>query len=499
MKLRLKSFGMKLWLCFALFSAIIFVALWLLQTVFLQSFYNGMAIQNVQKVAAQIAEQRDSEDLESAIDNFALNDSLLIFLTDWQGNVIYSADQNSFVYQENRTWHTSENGNDNPYRNPDEMLNWQVGAFHNLPQGYDEFLQQLLASDDDHVGYTLENDTAYIYGMKLSASGAAAGLLGGKEAVLYISMPLGAVGAAVAILRLQLVWVTLVSLVIGFVIAYFLSRRFARPVSSISAQAKRMANGNFDGDFEKGFCLELDELSDTLGQTADALAQAENYRRELLANVSHDLRTPLTMIRGYAESVRDITWEDHEKRETDLTIIIREADRLTGLVNDILDYSALQAADQSVEWENVDISSAAQNVMKQFEPLCMRDSYTIEAFIEPERWVRGNKKQLVRVLYNLIDNAIQHAGSSRKIQIVVKDLGKSIRIEVRDYGKGIRQDELPYVWDRYFTSKQRQRSGGGSGLGLAIAKEILLAHKAEFGVENESRQGCLFWFALGKM
>lgn len=498
MKFKRKAFGMKLWLYFILFSAIIFVTLWLLQTVFLQNFYNGMAIRNIQKVATQIAEQRDSEDLESVIDNFARNDSLLIFLTDWQGNVIYSADQNKSVYQENRTWHTSDSDNDNPYRNSDEMLNWQIGAYRNLPQGYDEFLQQLSSSNDSRVGYALENNTAYVYGMILSASGTASGLLGDKGTVLYISMPLGAVGAAVGILRIQLVWVTLASLAIGFIIAYFISHRFARPVSAILMQARRMANGDFDGDFEKGFCLELDELSETLGQTADALAQAENYRRELLANVSHDLRTPLTMIRGYAESVRDITWEDNENRETDLTIIIREADRLTGLVNDILDYSALQATDRPAEWKDVDLSCAAQYAIEQFAPLCVRDGYTIESDIVPGQWVCGDRKQLVRVLYNLIDNAIHHAGNSRNIQVAVKDIGKSVRVEVRDYGEGILPDELPYIWDRYFTTKQRKRSSGGSGLGLAIAKEILLAQKAEFGVKSEIGQGCLFWFVLGK-
>ena len=107
-----------------------------------------------------------------------------------------------------------------------------------------------------------------------------------------------------------------------------------------------MAGGDFKRGFEKGFCSELDELSDTLDQTAFDLAQAENFRQELLANVSHDLRTPLTMIKGYAEMVRDISWEDEEKREADLAIIIREVDRLTGLVNEILEYSALQAGEQ---------------------------------------------------------------------------------------------------------------------------------------------------------
>lgn len=498
MKFDLKSFGMKLWLYFILFAAIIFGALWLLQTVFLQNFYNGMVIQNIEKVAAQIADQRASPDLDSIIDNLTYNNSLLIFLTDWQGNVLYTSDEHSYIYQKNRNWHISNSVKDNPYRNTDELLNWQIGAFRNLPQDYDTFLQILSESDAGHVGYQLENGAAYVYGMVFQKSGATTNLLGDEETVLYISTPLDAVNATVGILRVQLVWVTIASFIVGFVIAFFISRRFAQPVSAISTQAKRMADGNFEGIFEKGFCSELDELSDTLGQTAIDLARAENFRREFLANVSHDLRTPLTMIKGYAEILRDISWEDEEKREADLEIVIREADRLTELVNEILEYSALRSEKQISEFTDVDLSSTAQYVVGQFRPLCERNGYYIETLIEPSELVCGNKEQLARVLYNLIDNAIRHTGDSKKIQIVLKNFTTAVRIEVRDYGNGVSQDELPHIWDRYFASKQRRHDGNGSGLGLAIAKEILLAHKARFGVESENGQGSIFWFELEK-
>lgn len=527
----------KLWVCFGLYAAIIFVTLWLLQVVFLQKFYNKMVIQNVKKVAKQIKTQESQNDLEEVIDEAALQHSLLIFLTDSQGNVLYNADEHNSVYEkyensnktekdteknitenteenatENITENTDENTDtksalkedtktdQNPYFDSEEPMNWQLGAFRNLPQDYTKFLEQLLKSKDGTIGYTTKDDAAYVYGTKLSVSERNKWSDKG-ELILYISTQLGAVGAATNILRVQLVWVTILSLLIGFFIAYFFSRQFAKPISAISTQAKRMAVGEFEGEYERGFCQELDELSDTLKETATTLHQLENTRRELLANISHDLRTPLTMIKGYAEMVRDISWNDDEKREEDLMIIINESDRLTRLVNDILEYSSVQSAQYTVEFQAISISNLTKQVADQFAPLCEKKNIVIETEIQENQWVKGDQKLIERVLYNLIDNAICHSTDredNRKgvIQVRVKEKEHTVLVEVQDYGKGIPKEELPYIWDRYFTSKKREKNKKKSGLGLAITKEILLKQKANFGVESED--GCLFWFELKK-
>lgn len=487
MKFNTKSLGVKLWAYFALFAATIFAVLWVCQTVFLQTFYDRMVIRNIQAAAEQIAAQRSRADFGDWLDNLAYENSFLIFLTDAQGNVLYSTDEHSRAY---RGEAAAEDTRDNPYHPSNEILNWQIGAGRhlNLPPDFSSFMERLNSSKNGTVGYRLTDGSTYIYGTWLStASG---------ESILYISAALEAVGATVSILRTQLVWITGAALLFAFGIAFLISRRFTKPVAALDKQARKMAEGGGLDGMERGFCSELDGLADTLHQTAAALNKAEQSRTEFLANISHDLRTPLTMIRGYAEMVRDISWEDETQRENDLAIIIRETNRLTELVNDILELTALQSRTQAVQYGEVDLSATAQDVIRQFAPLCEQRGCVIKSKLEPGQFVRGEPVQLSRVLYNLIDNAISHAGEEKTVDISLKCVGQAVRVEVRDYGEGIPPEEIPHVWERYFTSKQRKSKREHSGLGLAISKEILLAHNAKFGVDSTLGQGSCFWFEV---
>lgn len=507
MKQKPRSFGRKLWLCFVLFAAVIFAALWLLQTVFLQTFYNRMAIADVKRAASRIEkrQQEGEEGLEELLDQLALEHSFLIFLTDWEGTILYSADEHNALYQKKRPEEQEGGSQNNPYRNPEEKRSWERAAFRNLPQDYPDFLAALLKSQNGSVGYTdtTKKNSVYVYGKRLPGNSQTEYAEAGSAGMaLYISTQLDGAGAAVGILRTQLIWVTCASVLISLVIAWFLSRQFAAPVAAISRQAEHMAAGEYEASrlvpYKKGFCQELDALAEGMWEASRSLEQLEQARRELLANVSHDLRTPLTMIKGYAELIRDISWEDETDREADLSIIIREADRLTGLVEDCLEYSALWRGEVPEEKQSVDISSMAEQVLGQFLPLCCQRHCQVETQIEPGQQAEGNERQLQRVLYNLIDNAIRHTREEKGIRIVVKEAGERVYVAIQDYGQGIPEEELPYIWERYFTTKNRRDGAGDSGLGLAITKEILRRHQAEFGVESKEGEGSLFWFRMKK-
>lgn len=475
-----KSFGVKLWQWFVLFSAAIFILLWLLQTVFLQNFYNDMAIRGAEKATEEMAEHSEDTDFYDVIDQAAAANSLLVFVTDDQGNILYSADEYKRLYGKTEP---QKHLNENPWHSSDTVMNWEKGAMRNLPYSYESLIAKLKVSGGDSISFITEDNAAYVTGIVLDNGN-----------VLYISMPLGTVGGTVRILRLQLVWVSVLSLILGFVLAWVISKRFERPVAKITDSAKQIAAGDYHPELPKGFCTELDELSDTLEETARSLEKAKNSQREFLANVSHDLRTPLTLIKGYAEMVKEISWTDPQERENDLDIIMREADRLTALVNEILEFSAMQSDQTAKRYGIIDLSRAVRDVLEQFTPFCEQNGFTIETEITDGLMAAADEPQIKRVIYNFIDNAASHTDDSRKIRVSLTEKDGLARFEVTDYGKGIADEDIPYIWDRYYTARNRKNKAVVSGLGLSIAKEILIAHKAGFGVDNKN--ACTFWFEL---
>ncbi|MBP0967364.1 MAG: HAMP domain-containing histidine kinase, partial [Oscillospiraceae bacterium] len=361
------------------------------------------------------------------------------------------------------------------------------GSYRELPENFSEFMQALTASADGTA--ELKTDDLYVYGTYIPYRGC------GGDAVLYLGTTLNAVGSAAKIIRIQLIWVTLLSVIIGFILAWFLSRSFSRPIAQLNEKAHMLSENSHDVPFRDGFCTELDELNGTLDSTAEKLTQSREFQNEFLANVSHDLRTPLTMIKGYAEMIRDISREDEQQCAADVAVIVDEADRLTALVNEILEYSELQMTDREPVTEPVDLSGLVNTVTDSFEKLCAKDGFNFERNIAAQISMEGNASRLQRAVYNLLDNAVRHAGSDHWIGVALKREGQTAVIEVSDHGSGIAPDELERIWERYYT--KRQRSGKGvSGLGLAIVRQTAALHHGRCEAESEPEKGSTFRMIL---
>ena len=319
--------------------------------------------------------------------------------------------------------------------------------------------------------------------------------LEGRSTFLFISAATQQYGELMAGLRWLSVITALVSVVLAFVASGFVAVFITKPVTDVTARAQEMARGNYDLHFKKNyFCAELNELGDALEYARSEISKADTMQKELIANVSHDFKTPLTMIKAYASMIREISGEDKKKRDANAQVIIDECDRLTLLVGDLLDLSKLRAGMNVGERTVFNLSEEVYSVAERFAFLRETAGYTIETQIEGDLYTEASRERIDQVLYNLIGNAVNYTGDDKRVRVKLYKKGNNARFEVIDSGKGIPPEEVDTIWDRYYRSnKTHKRPVNGSGLGLSIVKNILLQHDCPFGVISEVGKGSCFW------
>lgn len=292
-----------------------------------------------------------------------------------------------------------------------------------------------------------------------------------------------------------LVFCTIAVLVLAYVCALFAARYQTKCLTAFTRNAKRVAEGDYDVKFTGYGYYEYDTLATALNSAKERLKSTEQLQRDLTANVSHDMRTPVTIIRAYAEMIRDLPMDDKKRKNTADTIIA-EADKLTGLISDVLDYSRLSSGVTEFNYEDCDISAVATSVLQRFDYFKERDGVTFETDIDKELTVHCDKAKIEQVMYNFIGNAFNYCGKDKVIIVRVKNIGNAVRVEVTDHGKGIAPDEIDSIWNRYYRTARSKRNSVGSGLGLSICQNILKAHGVPFGVLSEQNKGSTFWFEM---
>jgi len=317
----------------------------------------------------------------------------------------------------------------------------------------------------------------------------------GENRVIFVSSVLTPVFEIIETNRLLLIILFSVMLVLSSISAIVLSRSISKPIEEMNDEAQKLMDGSFDVSFEENTgAREIDELGEKLNKAASELGKVDKLRSELLANVSHDLRTPLTLITGYSEMMRDIPGEASTEN---LNVIIDESKRLSSLVNDMLDLSKYSAGEHSDSFEPFSITEAIRSTISSFISLTKDDGFTFIFKPQNDVIVYGDRNSIMRVLYNLILNAVNYSEDNKKIEIRQTLDQNEVTIEVIDHGIGITQDDLPFIFDRYYRSSQNhKRAIVGSGLGLSIVKAILENHNAKFGVQSTPGLGSTFWFAL---
>lgn len=354
------------------------------------------------------------------------------------------------------------------------------------------YKRKFIRSGEKRAQYIYTNPVFHnktiLYGVKLES-----------DTYAFIMASLEPLGATTSILASQLVYVTIGVLLLSFVIAYFISKNISKPIVQMSRSAKRMGNGILNVHFDTNSSIEeINELAVTLNKMNAELVKTDELRRDLMANVSHDLKTPLTMIKAYAEMIRDLD-QQKEKKDAHLNVIIEEADRLNVLVNDILNLSKLQSNIEELNMEEFDLTECINTILKRYDILREKEGYQFIFKQTKPLMIQADRAKMEQVIYNLINNAINYTGKDNKVTIKVKESKDSIRVQIIDTGKGIKEEDLDVIWDRYYkSSKKHKRNAFGTGLGLSIVKNVLEHHHFNYGVTSKINKGTTFFFDVPK-
>ena len=453
MKLNKNSLKSHIWLYLIIFTLMIVLFLWLFQVIFINKYYELSKTDQIKKTTLEIIRNYD-EDVDY-LDKISYEDNVCIEIVK-NRMTIYSSNES------NR------------------------GCLISNYQYKNDFFD----SDVNEKTYKLINplfDTkTLIYAKKYN-----------DDITIFVNASLEPLDNTISILSNQLIIVTIIVSLLAFVIGYFISKRISKPIEKMNKNALKLANGNYNFKFDNNSKIsEIDELANTLNYAKNELEHTDELRRDLLANVSHDLKTPLTMIKGYAEMIRDLNYNNEEKRNANLNVIIEESERLNVLVEDILTLSKIQANKDTINKEEFDLVALINNIIKRYSIYKETEGYIFEVNTPNEVIINADKKKIEQVIYNLINNAINYTGEDNKVIInVIKD--KKVRVEIKDTGKGIKEEDLPHIWEKYYHSKKKhKRNVIGTGIGLSIVKTILESHNFKYGVISKLNKGTTFYFEI---
>lgn len=461
----LNSIRVKLWAGLMALVIIVLILLWLFQIVFLENFYSGMRISEIRNESISMLKSLgDSKGsgFEERLDYFAYKNDLTFELFDLNGNSLYTAGTGAQM--------------------PMMQNNARAEVFKEVLQGKEPEIE---------LTHPRFGNKFVVIGLPYFSSGTLSG-------AAVVSIPMAPVEDTANILKKQLFYITIILLAASLLISFLISRGFSKPILKIKIVSEKMAAGDFTARIDTVSKDEIGKLAGTINNMGEQLSRLEQLRKELIANVSHELRTPLSLIEGYAETIRDVTGNIPEKRDRHLEIIIEEAERLSRIVDDILNLSQLQSGYFKLNKSSFPIGEFLDSAIKRYDILSEKTGITISRTGKSNAVIEADEARVGQVLYNLINNSFNHTPENGEITVNLLEKPNTVRIEVKDTGSGIPEEELPLIWDRYYKADKKASGAVGTGLGLAIVKGVLEAHDAVYGVESKKNAGTTFWFELKK-
>lgn len=461
-----KNMAFRIWFYFLLLTGIMLLFLWMLQISFIGPYYERNRSQTIQMKVTEIErllERSDISIVEEATGKILTTENMCISIYNDLGVRTYIGENPNIPCQLNNL----KNSTMKEY-----MIMADNASTHDFSINFNNGIHE---------------QGMYFYGRST--------LINGKPNYIFVISPIKLLDSTVFVLKRQFGLLALVVFSVATIVAFILSKRLSSPITKITNSAKKLADGDLSVDFEGNDYSEVETLASTLNYATQEFRKTDELRRDLVANVSHDIKTPLTMIKAYAEMIQDISGDNPEMREQHLNVIVDEVNHLERLVNDMLTLSKYEA--------NVfDIKETEYFMLQQIRAtthLFLALDLHFEIHCDPNLMVVADEIKMGQVLYNYINNATKYVGNDNVIVIKADVEGDLVVVSVTDHGIGISPDIIDHIWDRYYKiDKNYQRSGSSSGLGLSIVKAICDASGSKYWVESELGVGTSFFYSVKK-
>ena len=311
--------------------------------------------------------------------------------------------------------------------------------------------------------------------------------------------------------------VAIFSMVVGVVVIVYMTRRITNPIRQLVGISSKMSGLDFSEKYQAKGNTEVDilgqqinKMSDKLESTISELKTAntelvrdierkdknDEIRKEFLSNISHELKTPIALIQGYAEGLKDCINDDVQSRDFYCDVIIDEANKMNNMVKNLLNLNELEAGKNMAKMEHFNVTELVKNILSSMDILFEQEEIRVECDLEEDLYVWADEFQVEEVFRNYITNAIHHAEGEKLIRIGFTRLENRLRVTVFNTGKPIPEESIPLLWDKFYkVDKARTRDYGGSGVGLSIVKAIMEGMDCKYGVHNHET-GVSFYFEL---
>ncbi|WP_218839263.1 sensor histidine kinase [Evansella halocellulosilytica] len=287
----------------------------------------------------------------------------------------------------------------------------------------------------------------------------------------------------------------LIGIVIAGLIIFLTSRKMTSPLREMNDSALQFAKGNFSHRVKIKTKDEIGQLGETFNYMAKELGSIDQMRKDFVANVSHDLRSPLTSIKGFLGALMDGTIPSDQQYKY-FSIMKNETERLMKLVNDLLDMARLEAGQTKINPVSYNLTEQLRLTIARMEPTITQQQIEIELMAEEDVFVVADPNRIDQVLVNLLQNAVQFSNKKSKVDVKIDKGVEEVTVHIRDYGVGMCEEDLNHIWERFYKKEKARSNKGGTGIGLSIVKQIIDLHETSISVHSELNKGTTVTFTL---